>query len=256
MFEKKNILGINITDAKDADILEYIVGNLEKWGKKWQIVTVNPEILMQSVKDSAYKKVINDAELALPDGIGIVIAGELLGKPLKGRVVGVDLLENLCKEIEGKPITVGFLGGKSGVAEKTAECLLLRHPNLRIAFVGSRWGEEGFENARKYQSGRNAGQSQNPGAVDSVDLLFVAFGAPKQELWIAKNLPKIPVRVAMGVGGAFDYISGKVKRAPRFIRLIGFEWLFRLIRQPWRFKRQLVLPQFILLVFREKLKGN
>lgn len=88
----------------------------------------------------------------------------------------------------------------------------------------------------------------------AIDILFVAFGAPKQEMWISKNLNKIPVKIAIGVGGAFDYISGKTLRAPGFIRNIGLEWLFRLIAQPWRIKRQLALLEFIWLVIKEKLK--
>lgn len=281
MFDKKNILGVGITDASEKDILEYIIRGLEKDNEKWYIVTVNPEILMLANKNNTYQKILNNAKLALPDGIGIILAGKILGKPLKQRITGTDLLENLCRLVSEKPITVGFLGGMRGVAEKTAECLVSRYPNLKIGFIGEEWDAAGFTRARKHkvsgikyyaeENNKNIlntkyiipfglapfGKAQGrQGGHNTIDILFVAFGAPKQEIWIAENLDKIPVKVAIGVGGAFDYISGKTSRAPSFIRNIGLEWLFRLIVQPWRWKRQLALLEFIWLVIKEKLKKN
>lgn len=269
MLEKKIILNVGITDASKEEILEYIIKGLAENGKKYFVVTPNPEILVMADKNIDYQKVLNRAEIALADGIGVVIAGQILGKPLKGRITGVDLLESLCLRVAEKPITVGFLGGGHGVAEKTAECLLLRHPKLKISFIGEEWTSKGFIHNNEKIEGRKlkienkksiyplASTVKIPSSTlyhlpSSVDILFVAFGAPKQELWIDKNLDKLPVKVAIGVGGAFDYISGEVKRAPLIIRLIGFEWLFRLIFQPWRLRRQLALLKFTCLVLKEK----
>lgn len=242
MIDKKNILGVGITNATKDQILEYIIKSLENFKKKYFIVTPNPEFLVLANKNLEFKNILNRAELASADGVGVLLAGKILGKSLKSRFAGVELLESLCKGAVGKPITVGFLGGRAGVAEKTAECLGLRYPSLKIAFAGSEWPEDNFV-------------LENQRGKTSIDILFVAYGVPKQEMWINENLEKIPVKIAIGVGGAFDYISGKTPRAPLFLRNIGLEWLFRLLLQPWRLKRQLALIEFAFLVLKEKFKS-
>ena len=177
-----------------------------------------------------------------------------MGNPLKERIAGVDFMEELCKRAVDYPITVGFLGGRLGVAEKTAECLKSSYPWLNVVFVGQEWGRNGYILERRSKikdlpAGRQ-GQSSKI-RTEEIDILFVAFGHPKQEEWIAENLHKLPVKVAMGVGGAFDYISGEVKRAPFLVRAMGFEWLYRLVKEPWRWRRQLSLPVFVWLVILE-----
>lgn len=293
MVSKKNILGVDITDASKAEVLEYIIKNLEKKGKKQYFVTPNPEFLVLANKDKTFRTILNQADLALADGIGVLIAGNLLGKGLKSRFTGVDLVKSVCEKVAEKPITVGFLGGGPHIAEQTAECLLKNYPGLKIAFVGEEWeGESSIRSldASLEPSGNTSIKSENISSSPddsfcknisgdllksssregsrfqknnsamkqfnqkTIDILFVAFGAPKQEYWISKNLDKIPVKIAVGVGGAFDYISGKVPRAPGFVRTIGLEWLFRLVVQPWRLKRQLSLMEFAYLVLKEKLK--
>jgi N-acetylglucosaminyldiphosphoundecaprenol N-acetyl-beta-D-mannosaminyltransferase len=154
---------------------------------------------------------------------------------LKARIHGVDLMENLCREVSNRPITVGFLGAGPGVAEQAAECLKKRYPRLKVGLVTSEWSE-----ALKDKK---------------IDILFVAFGSPKQEIWIADNLKALPAKIIVGVGGAFDFISGKVPRAPKVFRSLGLEWLFRLSIQPWRIKRQLSLIKFVVLILKEKLKS-
>ncbi len=265
MFKKKSILGIGITNAREDEVLEYILLGLEKGRQKYFIVTPNPEILMLARNDTNYKKILNSAKIALPDGIGVMIAGKILNKELKKRITGVDLVESLCRAVEEKPITVGFLGAGPAVAEQTAECLIKKFPTLKVVFTAS-GNPDGatvqlvrkkiLSNkdikilSKEKTKGKNA-----PNILISqyLDILFVAFGSPKQEIWIYENLEKLPVKVVIGVGGAFDFISGKVKRAPAFIGNMGFEWLFRLISQPWRAKRQLALIKFIILVLKEKL---
>ena len=134
-------------------------------------------------------------------------------------------MEGLIKLASEKGFTIGFLGGRCEVADKVVERLQKKYQNLKINYV-----------------------AEEPGEIPKTDILFVAFGAPKQEKWIAENLEKIPVKVAMGVGGAFDYISGRVPRAPAWIRRLSLEWLFRLIIQPWRIKRQLKLLKYLWLI--------
>ncbi|MFI5391913.1 MAG: WecB/TagA/CpsF family glycosyltransferase [Bacteriovoracales bacterium] len=162
-------------------------------------------------------------------------AGKMFGKSYKGRVHGSDLVDKLSSAIAKKPIRVGFLGGYGNVAQLSAECLVKKYPGLKVAFASEEWDKDV--------------------AKKDCDILFVAFGSPKQEKWIYENLPNINVRVAIGVGGAFDFISGKVRRAPVWIRKIGLEWLFRLIIQPWRIKRQLSLPKFVILVLKERFQA-
>lgn len=281
MFKKKSILGVGITNARGDEVLEYILLGLEKGRQKYFIVTPNPEILMLATKSPDYRNVVNSAKIALPDGIGVMIAGKILNKELKERITGVDLVESLCRAVEEKPITVGFLGAGPAVAEQTAECLKRKYPGLKVTFAQeevSKTRQTHVENDarsgsfRKQSVRRSLSESLSkdksafssfsnglPSSsvnIPKVDILFVAFGSPKQEIWIYENLEKLPVKVVVGVGGAFDFISGKVKRAPAFIRNMGFEWLFRLISQPWRAKRQTALIKFIYLVLKERFKRS
>lgn len=230
---KISILGVEVHNAKKEEALEFIIKGLEKGDKKRMIFTPNPEIIVYVNKDRHFEKVVNGADLALPDGVGLLWAAKMLGIQLQERITGIDFMEDLCKEAAKQGFTVGLIGGGTKIAEKTRDCLLQKYPRLNIVFAQKEWRE---------------GQR--------TDILFVALGFPKQEQWIYENLPKIPVRVAMAVGGSFDYISGAVPRAPKFLRDSGLEWLFRLIVQPWRIRRQLVLPKFIFLVLKERFLGD
>ncbi len=274
MIDKKNMLGVGITNATKNEILEYIVKSLKNFKKKYFIVTPNPEFLVLANKNLEYKNILNRAELASADGIGVLVAAKILGRPLKERLTGVELVKSLCKLVSGKPITVGFLGGRAGVAEMTSECLQKKYSGLKVNFAGEEWPDSEIDGRRSKIEGSNLKiedrksiypQSSTVKSLSStfnllpsksIDILFVAFGAPKQEFWISENLDKIPVKIAIGVGGAFDYISKNVKRAPVWMQNIGLEWLFRLILQPWRIKRQLSLLKFIWLGFKEKLSRN
>jgi len=223
-----------IEDLTFREALEYLVEKSQKSDTKTFVVTVNPEIIMLAKDDSEYEEVLRSADLALADGVGVLWAGKILGKSFKGRSHGVDLINGLAKEVSEKPITVGFVGGAGNVAQATADCLKKKYPNLKVAFALREWPSD----ARGL----------------SCDILFVAFGSPKQEKWIHDHIKEIDSRVFMGVGGAFDFISGKVMRAPLFVRRLGLEWLFRLMIQPWRIKRQFALVKFVLHVLQEKLK--
>src|SRR6266404_6355466 len=241
MLSKTKILNVTITNETEERVLEYLFERLKKPEKKTFIITPNPEMLVFANRHLAYQDKINQADISLPDGIGLFFASGLLGQPLKERITGVDFLEKLCKEAKIKPLSMGFLGGRSGVAERTAERLLQKYAYLDIVFIGSEWNEKGFNSKAEKQKKKE------------IDILFVAFGVPKQEEWIYENLDSLPAKAAIGVGGAFDYLSGTVWRAPFIIRFIGFEWLFRLIVQPWRWRRQLALLEFIYLVVRQRL---
>ncbi len=247
---KKTVLGIDLSAGSPGNILEYVISLAQKKAEKTFIVTPNPEMVVASHKDKELKELLNSADLALCDGIGLEIAAHLLGETQIERITGVDFMKSLCENIAEKPINIGFLGGREKVAEDTAECLQKMYPGLRVVFIAQEWSTKGFVDLQQ----KSNKQVRQAVTKNEIDILFVAFGFPKQERWIAQNLDKIPVTVAMGVGGAFDYLSGRVSRAPFFLRAIGLEWLYRLFRQPWRFRRQLALIEFIFLTFRSVLR--
>ncbi len=255
-FVKNNILGVSVTSATSQSVLEYLMEIAEKGKEKCFVVTPNPEIVMYAKDHPHYKKILNEADLALCDGIGLYLAGQLLNKPFKDRITGVDMMEMLCKGSVKKPVSIGLLGARPGVAEKAAKCLREKYPGINILFTASEL-EELLERKRNTNEKNHNNvvlhQKYDYSLFPAVDILFVAFGFPKQEEWIATHLPFLPVHVAMGVGGAFDYISGEVKRAPFFLRAVGLEWLYRLIRQPKRLKRQLVLPLFFIKVLQKAI---
>lgn len=226
-----SILGVRI----DNVTMEEAISRVEEMirdGKKHYVVTPNPEFLVDAQKDQEFKRILNEADLSLPDGIGLVFASSVLGLPLSGRLSGTDFMEKLCEEAAKRGWGVFLLGAGEGVADQAAQVLAEKYPRLKV--LGSSAG-----NTRDIlDEGRG------------VDLLFVAFGHKKQEKWIVRNLPHLNVAVAMGVGGAFDFISQKVRRAPRWIRRAGGEWFWRLLLEPWRarriFKAVVVFPWLVL----------
>lgn len=225
------ILGVKIDDVDLKEATDLAVTWLGGKGKKY-IVTPNPEFLIAAMHDPEFRKILNDADLSIPDGIGLKIANP----KLKNRLAGVDLVTQLCKVAEEKGFTVAFLGGYDNVAIKTSECLKKKYPGIEVTFAGS----GGHVDADGVLLGKLT--------LPKTDILFVGFGQVKQEKWIAKNLSTLPVRIAMGVGGTFDYLSGRIPRAPGVVRQIGLEWLFRLLMQPSRIKRQINLLKFIWAV--------
>lgn len=271
------ILDINVTSDSEKNILEFILMRLKKKGIKTKIFTPNPEIVTYATKHSSLKEILNSAEVSLPDGAGLLWAARMTKQRLQGRITGVDFMQKLSRECAKEGVSIGLLGGKGGVALRTAECLKERYSGLKIAYVAEEWGEEGFDKAaelmldtRSLKLDKEAGSSkvENPSSnlkpqdlassvkspASNIGLLFVAFGFPKQEEWIAENIDKLPVQSMMGVGGSFDFLSGKVSRAPKWIQNLGLEWLYRLIRQPWRWKRQLALVDFMWVVLKSKFE--
>ncbi|HXS15249.1 MAG TPA: WecB/TagA/CpsF family glycosyltransferase [Candidatus Saccharimonadales bacterium] len=262
---KSEILGVGVTNASKENILEFIANSLENSQENYYVTTPNPEMLVYAMSHPELRSILNNAEIALCDGVGVRAGASFLGKPLIERFTGVDAVEMLCEKVSNRPITVGFFGGGPKVAEMTAQCLKDLYPSLKVVYASDVWADDQIGSTEALGStyyvpsktqegvqGTNTTRYITPNP--KIDILFVALGFPKQELWMAQHLNKIPVRIMVGVGGAFDYISGKVPRAPKVIRSLGMEWLFRLFVQPWRLKRQLALPQFIWLVLREKLK--
>ncbi len=212
-------------------------------GLDHQVATVNPEFIMAARKHEEFRRVLNGTSLSFADGMGVVWASRILGRRLPERIAGVDVVELLSALAAKDGLRVFLLGAAPGIAEEAARRLQERYPGLNIAgtFAGSPRPEDD-------EAICNVVRKSRP------HLLFVAYGAPNQDLWIARNQPRLHVPVAMGVGGSFDFIVGKSLRAPRVLRSLGLEWLHRLIREPRRWKRMLALPRFAFTVFWERLK--
>lgn len=228
-------------DAMERMIAEYRAGEGEE-GREGeldagmtcrQIITVNPEFVMAAQQNAAFRAAINGAALVLADGTGVVWAARYLGQPVPERVTGVDTLPLLAQRCAEHGYRVYLLGAAEGVAELAAARLRELAPGLEIAgtYAGSpaRDEEEAIiERVRAAQA----------------DVLCVAYGAPAQDVWIQRNLARLPVAIALGVGGAFDFLAGRQKRAPKVMQKLGIEWVYRLYREPWRWKRMLALPRF------------
>lgn len=198
------------------------------------VTTPNPEMLVLASKDAAFRAALSQADLAVPDGIGLLYVARLKGMRLPERVTGTDLLDDIAAIAARRKLSVYLLGGIDDVAEDAAKTLLKRHHGLKIV------GAESGGHVRIDDQGR---PHADPAVEERIreaapDVLFVAFGHGVQERWITSHLPVLPsVRLAMGVGGAFDFLADRVQRAPATLRNLGLEWLWRLIMQPWRFKR-------------------
>ncbi len=204
-----------------------------------QIVTLNPEMVMRARRDPRFKEVLLRAGLVLADGAGVSWAARWLGSPIPERVPGVDLLFELCALCARRGWSVYFLGAGPGVAQEAAERLQQEIPGLLVAG----WGSGSPEDAEA-----TVAEIRSRGAR----LLAVAFGAPAQELFLDRWLAASGCAVGIGVGGSFDYLAGRVRRAPKAMRAHGFEWLFRLLRQPWRLPRMLRAAPFFILVMRQR----
>ena len=203
------------------------------------VCTVNPEFIMIARRDPIFLNILNRADICLPDGVGLLWASRHLGNPIPERVTGSDGVPLIARYAAERGWRIFFLGAGAGIAERAADQLRQRHPRLQVAGSHSGSPAEAEEDAIVSLINRSA-----------ADILFVAYGAPEQDKWIARNLPRLDVRMAMGVGGSLDFIAGIVPRAPVWMRDNGLEWLYRLIRQPWRLRRMLRLPRFVIAVLR------
>jgi N-acetylglucosaminyldiphosphoundecaprenol N-acetyl-beta-D-mannosaminyltransferase len=235
------ILDVKIHAVTMSQVLE-LIKNMAASGLHHQVATVNPEFIMVAQQHEEFRQVLNSTSLSFADGIGVVWASRILGHPLPERIPGVDVVDRLCALAAEDGLRVFLLGAAPGIAEEAARRLQRRNPRLIIAgtFAGSPKPEDDEEICEIVKKAQT-------------DILFVAYGAPHQDLWIARNQPRLRVPVAMGVGGSFDFIVGKSVRAPKILRSLGLEWLHRLIREPRRWKRMLALPRFALAVFWEKV---
>lgn len=239
-----DILGCRLdpigTDAATDAIIRYA-----REGRGAQIVTLGTEMVVYAQRDSRYRMVVNECALSLCDTVGLLAVARSRGAQLHQRVTGVELVEHLCDRAAREDISIFLFGGAPGVADEAARVLQQRYPNLRIA--GTRNGFFAHE-----ESPLIAKQIRESGA----QLLFVGMGFPKQEFWLAEYLAQTGCGAGIGVGGSFDVISGKVERAPAAWRRMHLEWLYRLLKEPKRWRRQLALPHFVLLIAAQSVRSR
>jgi N-acetylglucosaminyldiphosphoundecaprenol N-acetyl-beta-D-mannosaminyltransferase len=215
-------------------------------GERTFVITANPEFVMLARTDPALRRIAAEADLVVPDGTGVVVGSRLLGDPLPGRAPGRLIVDALAARAAGLGASFYLLGAADGIAQRAADRLRKRHPELRIA--GSEPGDPSPE-ADDAVVARIA--------VAAPQILLVAYGMPGQERWIARNLPRLPsVLVAMGVGGVLDQLADAVRTPPAVVHAIGFEWLWRLAHDPRRWRRQRVLPAFALLVLLQRAQRS
>jgi N-acetylglucosaminyldiphosphoundecaprenol N-acetyl-beta-D-mannosaminyltransferase len=215
------------------------------------IVAPNAQVVTLAANDARFAEALHAAHLAVPDGVSVVFASRLLGQPILERVTGGDLMERLCAEAARHGFSVFFLGGLPGAAAAAAVNLERRYPALRIA--GTYCPPRGFEN-----DSMESAHIRQLLADTAPDLLCVAFGAPKQEIWMHENCPSLPIGAAIAVGAALDTRAGLRRRAPRWTHKAGIEWLYRLTREPRRLWRRYLIgnSQFLVLVLRQWLAGS
>ena len=246
---KNKILGITIPKEPKKQVLEKIIKYIHSPKGFFHIVSLNPEIFILAEKNYEFKKVVETAQIKTIDGVGIVIASRLLGVEAGDRLTGVDLMDELIKQADELRLRVLLIGGKQNLALDLVDCYKDKYPEA--SFFGT-IGIKDIKNPKKEEENEifSIVRRHKP------HLIFAAFGSPDQELWLARHSKELSGIVCMGVGGSFDFLSGKINRAPLFLQKIGMEWLFRLVKQPWRWRRQLRLLYFAYLVIREKWTKN
>ena len=237
---KTDILGIRFDDLTREEAAQAGAGLLRS-GSFHYVVTPNPEFILSSEKDPEFRRILNEADLVLPDGIGVVYSAKILGTPLKERVPGIDFAADMLAQLNEMGGRLFLLGAKPGVAEEAGSRICTQYPNLVLC-------------------GTHDGYFQADGpVVDQIraaraDVVFVCLGAPKQERWMAQYGPETGAHLMVGLGGVLDVYAGHVKRAPEIWQKLGLEWCYRLLHQPSRLGRMAKLPLFLLEAAREKGK--
>ena len=232
----EKIMNVPVNAVSMEQALEIISNTVDKKGKL-HVITINAEMIMLSKSNEEFNTILNQAELLIPDGSGVVWALAQQGKKVK-KLAGIELCQNCISQLDKN---IFMLGASKEVIEKAHENLKIKFPNSKI--VGYHDG---------YFSDENDQEIINQINSLNTDILLVGLGVPRQEKWIRKNLNKINASVFIGVGGSFDVFSGKIKRAPEIMIKLHLEWFYRLYKEPWRWKRMLVLPKFVGAVYTYK----
>ncbi|MBI4491201.1 MAG: WecB/TagA/CpsF family glycosyltransferase [Chloroflexi bacterium] len=234
------LLGVRVDDVTYDEAVQAIDRFVNEGGPH-VVTTPNPEFVMLAQRDPQFRAVLNQAALSIPDGVGLLLGARLLGQPLREHVRGTDLVYRVAEWCAQTGHRLFLLGAAEGVAPAAAWALQARFPGLQVA--GAFAGSPRVEDEPRVRAAI--------AAAAPVHVLLVAYGAPAQEQWLARNLELLGVPVGMGVGGVFNFLAGRSARAPAWMRRLELEWLHRLATEPWRWRRQLALPRFALAMLRE-----
>lgn len=239
------ILGIRLDVDNKSLVLEKIKKYISRPDGFFHIVSLNPEIFVLTEENEEFKKIVQISQIKIIDGIGVYLAAKWLGIMVKERVTGVELMQNLIKMASDLRLRVLLIGGKPNLALRLSKCYAQNYPQAKFL------GLEGVSNIKNPQKNEEK-------AIFSIvsdykpQIILAAFGSPDQELWFYRHKDKLKGIICLGVGQGFDVYGGEVKQAPLWIRKIGMEWFYRLLTQPWRWKRQIRLIKFIWLVLLQK----
>ncbi|MCI8698728.1 MAG: WecB/TagA/CpsF family glycosyltransferase [Oscillospiraceae bacterium] len=239
---RTDVLGVAFDDVTMDEAVDRALAMLEEDGPHL-VVTPNPEIVQRAKQDPEFARILAGAHLVIPDGIGVVYAARILGRPLKGRVPGIDFAAALLGRAAGMGKRLYLLGAAPGVAEQAAVNLQAAYPGLVVCGAHDGYFQEDGPVADAIRAAR-------------ADIVFVCLGFPKQEKWIAANGEAAGARLYIGLGGSLDVFAGKVERAPESFQKLGLEWLYRLIRQPSRIGRMSKLPLFLVSAAGARLRGR
>lgn len=229
---RTDVLGVAFDNVTIDEAVDRALALLEEEGPHL-VVTPNPEIVQRAEKDPEFAGILAQADLVLPDGVGVIYAAKILGRPLRARVPGIDFAAALLTRIAGTGTRLFLLGAAPGVAELAAVNLRAAYPGLVVCGFHDGYFKEDRPVADAIREAR-------------ADLVFVCLGAPKQEKWIAANGAAAGARLYVGLGGSLDVFAGKVERAPESFQRLGLEWLYRLLKQPSRIGRMAKLPLFLV----------
>ena len=235
-------MGVGFDSVTLSQAVEAAEGLLAQNGAHY-VVTPNPELVQRARQEPAFRDVLNGADLVLPDGVGIIYAAKILGRPLQGRVPGIDFAAALCGKLAQNGKRLFLLGAKPGVAQRAAENLKKDHPGLTVCGVHDGYFKEDGPVVEEIRAAK-------------ADAVFVCLGFPRQEYWMAQNGEAAGARLLVGLGGSLDVFAGEVKRAPEGFQKLGLEWLYRLLTQPSRIGRMAKLPLFLVSAVGAKIKGK
>ena len=239
---RTDVLGVAFDNVTLDEAVDRALALLEEEGPHL-VVTPNPEIVQRAEKDPEFAEILSKAHLVLPDGVGVIYAAKILGRPLRARVPGIDFASALCDVLAKDGRRLFLLGAKPGVAEQAAGNLKKDHPGLTVCGVHDGYFKENSPVVGEIRAAR-------------ADVVFVCLGFPRQEYWMAQNGGDTGAGLLVGLGGSLDVFAGQIKRAPEGFRKLGLEWLYRLITQPSRIGRMAKLPLFLFSALGEKLKGK